>query len=55
MKDINGYFTVLAWVVEKEYNTTRDGWDYKVRRRDRSQTQWLEGEWWRAETELRQA
>ena len=55
MKDSDGFYTVLAWVVEKAYNKERDGWDYRVMRRDISQTKWLEGEWWRAETELKQA
>jgi len=55
MKDTNGYFTVLAWVVEKTYNEGRDGWDYWVMRKDASQTNWLEGGYWRAETELKKA
>ena len=53
MKDTDGYFTVLAWVVEKRYNEGRDGWDYWVMRKDVSQTNWLEGGYWRAETELK--
>jgi hypothetical protein len=55
MKDSNGFFTVLAWVVQKKYNEGRDGWDYWVVERDITQTYWLEGGYWRAETELRKA
>lgn len=55
MKDTDGYFTVLAWVIEKTYNEGRDGWDYWVMRKDVSQTNWLEGGYWRAEMELRKA
>jgi len=55
MKDSEGWHTIITWVVEAVYNEERDGWDYRVKRMDSTQTTWLEGDYWRAETELRRA
>jgi hypothetical protein len=54
MKDSEGYFTTLVWVVGREYNELRGGWDYKLRQKDAAEA-WLDGHYWRAETELKRA
>jgi hypothetical protein len=54
MKDSEGRFTTLVWMVGSEYNDDRGGWDYKLRRKDAAQA-WLDGYYWRAETELKRA
>jgi hypothetical protein len=37
MKDSEGRFTTLVWVVGKEYNEDRGGWDYKLRQRPQTE------------------
>jgi hypothetical protein len=54
MKDRDGYYTVLVWVVERQYNENRGGWDYKVRQRDAAQN-WLDEYHWKQEKELKKA
>jgi hypothetical protein len=52
MKDTDGFHTILVWVVEREYNENRGGWDYEVRQKDVAQKDWLGDSYWRAEKDL---
>jgi hypothetical protein len=54
MKNSEGHWAILVWVVGKEYNEDRCGWDYKLRRKDAAEA-WLDGQYVRPETELRRA
>jgi hypothetical protein len=54
MKNSEGHFTTLVWVVGREYNEDRGGWDYKLRQKDAAEA-WLDGEYVRPETELKRA
>lgn len=55
MKDSEGFYTILVWIVEREYDVDCDGWDYKVRQRNVEQTDWIGGVYVRAEKELKKA
>lgn len=55
MKDSDGYYTVLVWVIERQENNITGGWDYKVRQMDNQRREWIGDEYWRAETQLKRA
>jgi hypothetical protein len=57
MKDSDGYYNVLVWVIDRQYNNTdnREGWDYKVRQKDNAHKEWVGEEYWRAERQLKKA
>lgn len=54
MKNREGYYTVLVWVIELR-NNIMGGWDYKVRQKDNQHREWIGDEYWRAETQLKRA
>jgi hypothetical protein len=54
MKDSEGRFTTLVWVVGQDYNVDRGGWDYKLKQKDAAEA-WLDEDHLRPETELKRA
>ena len=55
MKNREGFWCVLVWVIERYYNKDRGGWDYKVRQKDNEWLEWVGEEYWRAEKDLKRA
>jgi len=55
MKDSEGYNSILVWVIERQYNNNREGWDYKVRQKDNAHQEWIGEEYWIAERNLKKA
>ncbi len=55
MKDKDGYYTVLVWVVERIYDEDRAFWDYGVQQKDNTQEKWIGEEYWRREKQLKRA
>jgi hypothetical protein len=56
MKNSDGHWAILVWVVGREYNVDRRGWDYKLRQKDVDAAEaWLDGQYVRSETELKRA
>jgi hypothetical protein len=55
MKDRHDFHTILVWVVEREYDENRGGWDYEVRQKDVAQEVWLDESYWIAEKQLKRA